>query len=279
MPVIATVQQSRFRNGQLREKSTVRRGRRHGVARSWHPNGILATERHFKNGLLHGHCRQWDESGKLLGEFVMRHGTGVQREWHDNGQLKIEVSTGGGQFCGRNRIWLRDGTLISERFYLHGRQLTPDRYAKAAAKNESLPSYAEKPARLPKKTRTMTRRIHQTFVDGVFERPGRKEARLWFSTGADAKCGRSLGRFRSERSAVAFIECLYAAGTTEVIVPGIYRDKRGNEFANGLLVRLPRSKAVRGRIRKLCASLRRRSLGVVQPDRDIGETLLYLSME
>jgi len=277
--VSATVQQSRFRSGQLREKSPVTRGRRHGVARTWHPNGILATEQRFKNGLLHGRCRQWGESGKLLGEFGMSHGTGVQREWHDNGQLKIEVSTVGGQFCGRNRIWLRDGTLISERFYLHGRQVTPDRYAQAAAKDESLPRYTDKPARLPKKRRTTTRRIHQTFIDGVLEKPGRKEACLWFSTGADAKCGRLLGRFRSERSAVAFIESLYAAGTSEVIVPGIYRDKRGNEFADWLVVRLPRSKAVRDRIRKVCATLRRRSLGVVQPDRDIGESHLYISME
>jgi hypothetical protein len=277
--VSATVQQSRFRNGQLRQKSPVTRGRRHGVSRTWHPNGILATEQHFKNGLLHGRCRQWDEAGKLLGEFVMRHGTGVQREWHDNGQLKIEVSTVGGQFCGRNRIWLRDGTLISERFYLNGRQVTPARYAKAAAKDESLPSYAEKPVRLPKKSQATTRRIHQNFVDGVLEKPGQKEARSWFSTGADAKRGRSLGRFRSERSAVAFIKSLYAAGTPEVIVPGIYGDKRGNEFADALLVRLPRSKAVRGCIRKLCATLHRRSLGVVQPYRDIGETHLYLSLE
>ena len=275
----ATVQQSRFRNGQLRQKSPVTRGRRHGVARTWHPNGIRATEQYFKNGLLHGRCRQWDEEGKLLGEFVMRQGTGVQREWHDNGQLKIEVSTVGGQFCGRNRIWLRDGTLVSERFYLHRRQVTPHRYAIAAADDESLPRYAEKPARLPKKSRATTRRIHRTFVEGVLEKPGRKEARSWFCTGADAKCGRSLGRFRSERSAVAFIESLYAAGTPEVVVPGIYRDKRGNEFADGLVVRLPRSKAVRDRIRKLCATLRCRSLGVVLPDHDIGETRLYLSME
>lgn len=279
MPVIATVQQSRFRNGQLREKLPVTRGRRHGVARTWHPNGILATEQHYKNGLLHGRCLQWDEAGKLLGEFVMRDGTGVQREWHDNGQLKIEVSTVGGQFCGRNRIWLRDGTLISERFYLNGRQVTPARYAKAAAKAESLPRYAEKPVRLPKKSQATTRRIHRTFVDGILEKPGQKEARSWFSSGAAAKRTHSIGRFRSERSAVAFIESLYAAGTLEVIVPGIYRDKRGNEFADGLLVRLPRSKAIRDRIRKLCATLRRRSLGVVQPDRNIGETHIYLSME
>jgi hypothetical protein len=209
----------------------------------------------------------------------MHLGTGVQREWHDNGQLKIEVSTIEGQFCGRNRIWLRDGTLISERFYVNGSQVTPTRYAKAAARDESLPRYAEKPARLPKKSRATQRHIHQNFVDGVLEKPGGKEARLWFSSGAEAKRARSLGRFRSERSAVTFIESLCAAGAPEVIVPGIYPDKRGNEFADWLLVRLPKSKIARRRIRKVCSVLRRRSLGVVQPERDIGETHLYLLME
>lgn len=275
----ATVQQSRFRNGQLREKSPVKSGRRHGVARTWHPNGVLATEQHFKSGLLHGRCRQWDESGKLLGEFVMRHGTGVQCEWHDNGQIKIEVSTVGGQFCGRNRIWLRDGTLISERFYVNGNQVTPTNYAKTASQDESLPRYLKKPARFPTKSRATQQHIHQNFVDGALEKPGGKEARLWFSAGVDAKRARSLGRFRTERSAVTFVESIYAAGAPEVIVPGIYRDKQGNEFADGLLVRLPKSKTARGRIRKACSVLRRRSLGVVQPDHDIGETQLYLSME
>jgi hypothetical protein len=277
--VSATVQQSRFRNGQLREKSPVKRGRRHGVARTWHPNGVLATEQHFTNDLLHGRCCQWDESGKLLGEFVMRHGTGVQRVWHDNGQLKIEVSTVGGHFCGRNRIWLRDGTLLSERFYVNGNQVTPANYAKAAAKDESLPRYPERSARFPTKSRATQQHIHQNFVDGALEKPGGKEARLWFSAGVDAKRARSLGRFHTERSAVKFVESLYAAGAPEVIVPGIYRDKRGNEFADWLLVRLPKSKTTRGQIRKLCSVLRRRSLGVVQPDRDIGESRLYLSME
>jgi hypothetical protein len=90
---------------------------------------------------------------------------------------------------------------------------------------------------------------------------------------------RSLGRFRSERGAAVFIEALYESGAPEVIVPRIYRDKHGNEFADGLLIRLPKSKALRNQIRKACAWLRRRSLGVVQPDSDIGESHLYVSME
>ncbi len=275
----ATIQQSQFRNGQLREKTPVKQGRKHGVARTWHRNGVLASEQPFKNGLLHGHCRQWDESGKLLGEFTMNAGSGVQREWHDNGQLSIEVSTVRGKFSGRNCIWLRDGTLIGERFYLKGRQVTSAQYAKAAAKDDSVPRYTAKPARLPKKSRATLRHVHEVFVSGILEKGGWMEAREWFNSSIVKKRNRSLGRFRSERDATRFIDSVYSAGASELIAPRIYRDKRGNEFADWLLVRLPKTKASRARIRKACASLLRRSLGAVQPDRDIGEAYLYLSME
>jgi hypothetical protein len=277
--VSTTIQQTYFRNGQLREKFFPKLGRRFGVARTWHRNGALATEQRFKHGLLHGRCRQWSEAGALLGEFKMCQGTGIQREWHDNRRLKIEVSTVEGRFCGRNRIWLRDGTLIAERFYVNGRQVSPQQYAKAAAKDEALPRYAERPARLPRKSRQLQRHIHGAFVAGILERPDQINARAWFGNRANPKQKRSLGRFPSNKKAIAFIESLYAAGAPEIIVPGIYRDKRGNEFADGLLVQLPKSKVARMRIRKACALLRRLSLGAVLPDRDIGETHLFLSME
>src|SRR5262245_5219785 len=137
----------------------VKTGRRDGIFRTRHGNGVVASEQRFKDGLLHGICRQWGENGMLLGEFKMVNGTGVQREWHENGQLKVEVSTVRGQFCGRNRIWLRDGTLLSERFYLYSRQVKPAEYAKAVAGDDSLAHYADLPAKLPRKTHATQRHI------------------------------------------------------------------------------------------------------------------------
>lgn len=256
----------------------LRDGKRRGVVRTWHRNGLLASEERYRGGLLHGVCRQWDEAGRPLGEFEMKSGTGLQREWHDNGRLKIEVSTVHGVFCGRNRIWLRDGTLLSERFYLHGKQVTAEQYRAAAKADPTLPQFrgrAGKP--LPRGPRR-EQRIHRTFVRGLLGKPNRVEAREWLHRDATDKTGWSLGRFKREADASRFVEALYQAGATAVIVPDIYTDKRGNPFADGLLVKLPKPPERRRAVRKACGQLRQQKLGSVQPEADIGESHLFLSM-
>ncbi|MGA3179613.1 MAG: hypothetical protein ABSF38_04640 [Verrucomicrobiota bacterium] len=276
--VNTTIHQVFYRNGQARERTPLRNARRNGVARTWHKNGVLATEEPYQNGLLHGLCRQWGESGKLLGEYEMIHGTGVQKSWHDNGKIQLEVSTVRGQFCGRNRLWLRDGTLISERFYLHGRIVDANTYRASATTDTTLPRFRGKPARLPPKTSAIEKRIHRVFVSALLEKHNWREAGVWFQKESTDMTARLLGRFKRESKAKDFVSRLYQAGAIEVIVPDVYRDKTGNQFADGLLVRLSRDGARRKAVRRVCAQLRQRKLGASQPDKDVGETHLYLSM-
>jgi len=256
----------------------LRKGRRHGVIRAWHKNGVLATEEPFQNGLPHGVCRQWNESGRLLGKYRMVHGTGVQCEWHDNGKLQIEVSTVHGEFSGRNRMWLRDGTLLSERFYLHGQVVRAETYHAATTKDKSLPRFRGKPAKLPSKSRTTEKHILKVFALSLLEKANRSEARKWLAKKAGDNTVRSLGRFKRESDAAKFVQTLYQAGAVEVIAPDIYHNKAGDQFADCLLVRLPKNAATRKTIRKVCAQLRTRKLGAVQPDEDIGEGHLFLSL-
>ncbi|MBI4661219.1 MAG: toxin-antitoxin system YwqK family antitoxin [Verrucomicrobia bacterium] len=270
-----TVQKSYYRNGQLREELPLRNGRKHGVVRIWHKNGALASEEPHQDGLLHGLCRQWDEAGRLLGEYLMEHGTGVQRAWHDNGQLQLEVSTIGGEFSGKNRLWLRDGTLISERIYLFGRIVTAEEYRAAAKNDPLLPKLQDTPATRPTKSQARQLHIHRVFVASLLEKANRSEAREWFQT--EGKTARSLGRFKRETDAVKFVERLYAAGAVEVIVPDIYSNNARDQFADDLLVHLPTSPGKRENIRRVCAQLRKRRLGAVEPTEDIGESCLYLS--
>lgn len=89
---------------------------------------------------------------------------------------------------------------------------------------------------------------------------------------------RSLGRFKREANAARFVQTLYQAGATEVIVPDIYSDKRSNQFSDGLLVKLPKSPERRRAVRKACGQLRQQKLGSVQPETDIGESHLFLAM-
>lgn len=252
----------------------MRDGRRHGVVRSWHKNGKRASEEPFKNGLLDGVCRKWSESGRRLGEYLMFQGTGLQREWHDNGKLQMEIWSICGEFSGRNRIWLRDGTLLSERFYLVGHVVSAEKYRAVAAQFKALPKFRGKPA----KPLVKPLHIHRVFVDSLLEKRNQREARKWLAKKSGDKTARSLGRFKRESDAAKFVETLYQAGAGEVIVPDIYRNKARDQFSDCLLVQLPKNAAKRKAIRKVCAQLRTRKLGAVQPDVDIGERHLYLSL-
>lgn len=269
------IQRQFYRTGLICEEVPLRNGRRHGVRRTWHKNGVLASEEPYWNDLPHGSCRQWDETGHLLGEYRMVRGTGIQRAWHDNGQLQLEVSTVHGKFCGRNRIWLRDGTLFSERFYLHGQLVSPETYRAAAAENRTLPKVRGKPSVLPPQNDTTLRLKHRLLVSGLLAKHHHCEASAWLTTSSDEHAP-SLGCFESGRRAERFVQRLYHAGATKVIVPDIYSSKEGAQFADCLLVRLPKNPAERKNVRRVCAQLRKRNLGSVQPERDLGESYLYL---
>jgi len=276
--VSTTVQKTFYRNGQLYEQVPVRNGRRHGIVRVWHKIGVRASEEPYENGLLHGVCRHWNEAGRLVGEYRMIHGTGLQRDWHDNGKLQIEVSTVHGEFCGRNRIWLPDGTLLTEQFYLHGLAVSAEAYYAAATKDKTLPRFRGKPVKLTGKNRVKPIHIHHVFVDSLLEKRSQCEARKWLAKKTGDQTARSLGRFNRENDAAKFVEALYQAGAVEVIAPALYRNQARDQFADCLLVQLPKNAARRKAVRQVCGQLRTRRLGAVQPDKDIGESHLYLSL-
>ena len=96
------------------------------------------------------------------------------------------------------------------------------------------------------------------FVAASLAKPNRLEARAWLDGKRGDKAARSLGRFKRESDAAKFVAALYDAGATKVIVPDIYRNKAGDQFADGLLVRLPKAPAKRKAIRKVCAQLQKR---------------------
>ena len=271
-----TVEKAFHRNGQLREVVPLRNGRRHGVVRVWHKNGVLANEERYVNGLLHGVCRQWNEAGRLLGVYRMVHGTGVQRTWHENGRLQLEFSTVSGDFSGRYRLWLNDGKLMSEEIYLNGRPVTAEQYRAARAKDKSLFKLTGKVGKPLPNTVATEKHIHEVFVRSLLAQKNRAEVRKWLENGS--KAVRSLGRFKRVSDALKFVESLYKAGATGVIAPDIYAGKNCDQFADCLLVKLPGIAAKRKAIRKVCAVLPKHKLGAFQPDKDIGESHLYLSL-
>jgi len=261
------------RNGVVAAEENFCGQKLHGRRRTWHRNGKLASEEFYHDGLLHGTCSQWDENGKLLGEYKILHGTGTQKSWHGNGRLNLEFSTVGGGFFGRSRLWLQDGTLLSDRISLDGRPVTADEYRKAAKQNPNLPKLR---GRITKLNRPSPKHIHHVFVSSLLGKCNCIEARTWLNAGD--KTTRSLGHFKRTGDVAKFVEELYQAGAVKVTVPDIYLGKRGEQFADALLVQLPKTAKARKAVRKACDKLQSRNLGAVEPGKDIGETHLFLSM-
>ncbi len=276
-PIVSTtLQRVYYRNGQLREETPFRHGRVNGRARTWYRNGILASESFYRDGLLNGVCRQCSEAGKLLGKYNMVRGTGVQRAWHDNGKPQLELNTVAGRFCGRSRLWLRNGVLLSDKLYLDGKSVTFLRYRAAAKSDPRLPKLR---GRLGKSLRDGPQKeaaIHQAFVSGLLAREGVQDAVTWLASGARPR--RHLGRFRSEKASRGFLEELCKIVAGRLILPEVYKNKKDEEFADGLLVRLPKDQAPRRAVRRLCQRLSGSGLGSAQPSRDVGENHLYISM-
>lgn len=261
------------RNGVVAVEENVRGQKLHGRRRTWHRNGKLASEEFYRDGLLHGAFRQWNENGVLLGSYRMEQGTGIQKEWHDNGRLNLEFSTVKGGFFGRSRQWLQDGTLLSDQIYFEGRIVTSDAYRKAVKQNPNLPKLR---GRITKSKRPTPKHIHHVFVSSLLRKQNCVEARTWLNAGD--KTTRSLGRFKRTSDTAQFVEELYQAGAVKVIVPEIYLGKRGQQFADALLVQLPKPAKTRKTIRKACDKLQNQNLGAVEPQKDIGEPHLFLSM-
>jgi hypothetical protein len=126
--------------------------------------------------------------------------------------------------------------------------------------------------------RALKRKEHELFMESLLEKT-HAEARQWLSAVKNPDL-RSLARFRTAKAALQFVETLYAAGAETVIAAVIYMGKRGKQFADRLLVKMPNTPAKRKALRKICQDLCARRGGALLPDeRDIGESHLFINLE
>ena len=267
-----------YRNGQLRMITRHADGKILGVSRAWHYNGQLAEETRHRNGKLHGTSRQWNTKGKLLGSFTMNRGTGTMCHWFDDGRLCSETDLLDGKFHGRMRTWLRDGTLVEEAFCIGNSRVSRAAYLKAAKDHSDWPQYNEQPAgQVARETAALECKNFELYVESLLEKSN-AEAGKWLAE-ATRPDKRSLARFRTRGVALRFVNELYAAGAIAVIAVPIYANKRGKQFADFLLVRLPQSKTRRKALRKLCQNCCDKRGGAVIPEKEMGERHLFLYLE
>jgi len=207
----------------------------------------------------------------------MNHGTGTQRYWHDNGRVRAEIDSRNGKFHGRTQVWLRDGTLVQEIYLIDNEDVPRTAFLKAARKNPDWPQYKGQPAgRVARDNAALERKQHELFIKSILEK-SHAEARHWLSTGKRPDL-RSLAKFRTARAALCFVETLYAAGAEAVVIAPVYAGKRGKLFADWLLVKLPGTPSKRRTVRRLCENFCRRRDGAMLPDKDLGESHLFMRL-
>jgi hypothetical protein len=160
----------RYTDGRLIREMGWRNDRSNGWDREWDSDGQLCFESFRIDNTEHGVCRQWHE-GRLIGWYVMDHGTGLDL-WRDHdGSLQEERCLRGqgqhgferwwetpGNFRiwwerhfhqnlehGIERKWLRGDRLSRgyPRYFVQGQQVTKRQYLSAAKKDPTLPPFRE----------------------------------------------------------------------------------------------------------------------------------------
>lgn len=267
-----------YRNGQIRIMNRLTDGKFQGVSRAWHYNGQLAEETRYRNGKLHGTSRQWNAKGQLIGSFTMDHGTGTMRQWYQDGRLCSEADLLHGKFHGRIRTWLRDGTLVQEIFCIGNSDATRAAYLKAAKDHPDWPQYKGQSAgRVARETAALECKHYELYVESLLEK-SHAEAGKWLAE-ATRPDMRSLARFRTPGVALRFVKAIYEAGAVAAIAVPIYAGKRGKQFADLLLIKLPQTRTNRKVLRKLCQNCCDKRGGAMMPEKDIGERYLLLHLE
>ncbi len=175
------------------------------------------------------------------------------------------------------RIWLRDGTLVQETYYISNVDVPRAKYLKAARMYPDWPQHKGEPARkVAHDNQDLKHKEHELVIESLLEKK-HAEARQWLSEAKKPDL-RSLARFRTAKAALQFVETLYAASAETVIAAVIYAGRRGKQFADRLLVKLPKASAKRKALRKICQDLCAKRGGALLPTKRIWVRTTCLSI-
>jgi hypothetical protein len=150
---------------------------------------------------------------------------------------------------------------------------------KAACNHPDWPQHKGEPSgKVARNNPALKPKEHELFIQSLLEK-SHAEARHWLSSAKNPDL-RSLARFRTTKAALQFVEMLYAAGAEAVIAALIYKGRRGKQFADRLLIQLPKTPSKRKALRKICRDLCDKRGGAFLPDeKDMGESHLFLNLE
>lgn len=110
-----------FPDQQIEIEGSYKDGKLDGAWQRHYPGGALAETGAYVAGLRDGLWRQFAPDGRLLGEYVMKRGTGKQKRWLADGPLYSEVTLSKGVPHGPARILERNGAVVVAASYYAGK--------------------------------------------------------------------------------------------------------------------------------------------------------------
>jgi hypothetical protein len=255
------VERQFYPNGTLKEEIHYRDGKKHGVWRTWHPNGAPDLELSFENG-----------------EFA----DGIARIWDQAGWLRSEESLQNGRALGRMTIYNEDGSIFHRHYMLENGVVSRAAYDKACKTRPELPKYTDPDP--PKERRTSARQMTKSapdpgaheadraFVRKMLEKP-HAEALSWLKEGSEGSMRTlgEMGRAPSER----LVSKLYKLGAVKVLAAEIDPGDNG-QSTDHLLVELPQDPKARAKLFKF-ESQHAESEGF-DPTPDIGQEYIYFKL-
>ncbi|MFT4974184.1 MAG: G3E family GTPase/antitoxin component YwqK of YwqJK toxin-antitoxin module [Myxococcota bacterium] len=113
-----------YPDGQLRALVDYEGGRRHGRYRAWHPDGTLAVEGSYDHDREHGRWRSYDGQGELQMELPCVEGSteGTCRSYYPGGVVARQWTARAGREEGPVTVYLTDGSRFSEASFRDGRR-------------------------------------------------------------------------------------------------------------------------------------------------------------
>lgn len=98
------------KDGKEVSESSWKNGKRHGLSRSWHPDGKLRSFGNYNEGLIDGTLTIWSTNGLLTVIFVREPDGREKRIDYINGRVDQEQVSMAGQPLSR-RMWHPNGTM------------------------------------------------------------------------------------------------------------------------------------------------------------------------
>ncbi len=101
----------RYRNGALVARQIFRRGRRHGVYETRHPNGSLAERALYDGDKLNGTRKTWDSAGRLksIGGYKAGKRIGAHVKYSGGSRVAVERYDRSGRAHGKLCYWHKQG--------------------------------------------------------------------------------------------------------------------------------------------------------------------------